>query len=337
MRNNWGLWGYKSISRKIIMSKTGGSNYSHIPVLLKEVIELLEVKESSNYVDATLGGSGYSREILKRTGTRGALLSVDMDSEALTNAEEIKSREKIKNWIIEHGNFRDIDRIVEKRKFKSIAGIVADLGLSSNQLDNSGRGISFQKDEALDMRFDAGGAKDARLILASYEQNRLAGIFKKYGEEKFSRQIARKISETRSRKQEIKTTAELYAVIKDALPKPFRHRADDSARRVFQALRIEVNDELNNLREFLEKGFALLAPGGRLAVVSFHSLEDRMVKHFFSGLAAGCVCPPDFPECRCGRSPRAEILTKKPVTASKQEAESNSRSRPAKLRAVIKL
>ena len=214
-------------------------------------------------------------------------------------------------------------------------GIVADLGLSSYELEH--RGISFQKDQPLDMRFDLSQPEDAKFILNSYDEKRLVKIFEDYGEEKFSRQIVRKILEKRDKRIEIRKTAELYQIIVDALPKPVKHKADDSARRIFQALRIEVNHELQNLEEFLPKAFDILAPGGRLVVVSFHSLEDRIVKQFFVGLTKGCGCPIDFPQCLCGKNPKGKILTKKPVYASREELNNNPRSRPAKLRAVVKL
>src|SRR5581483_1795744 len=220
-------------------------------------------------------------------------------------------------------------------KFNNIGGIVADLGLSSYELEH--RGMSFQTDQPLDMRFNLEGEHiDAKFVLNNYDEGRLRKIFEDYGEEKFSRQIVRKIIETRS-KSEIKNATDLYKIIVNALPKPVKHRADDSARRIFQALRIEVNHELQNLEEFLPKAFDVLNPGGRMVIVSFHSLEDRIVKQFFVGLSKGCVCPIDFPQCVCGKNPQAKILTKKPVMASEEELKKNPRAKPAKLRAVIKL
>ncbi|MCL5666792.1 MAG: 16S rRNA (cytosine(1402)-N(4))-methyltransferase RsmH [Patescibacteria group bacterium] len=310
-------------------------DYKHIPVLLKEVLEILNPQAGQNFVDATLGGGGYSKAIIEKVKPNGKLLSIDLDLVALENIKFQISN--IKNWQIVHGNFRDIDKAVVRHKFPVPNGIVADLGLSSYQLDQSERGISFQKKELLDMRFDQSQEQeDAKFILNNYSIDQLIKIFKEYGEEKFAAQIARKVQETRTKNQ-IKFTSDLYQVIKDALPKPLKHRADDSARRVFQALRIAVNHELENLQEFLPKAFGLLAPGGRLAVVSFHSLEDRLVKKYFTGLSKGCVCPPDFPICRCGRNPQARLLNKKPITASPEEIKNNPRSKPAKLRAVEKL
>ena len=187
------------------------------------------------------------------------------------------------------------------------------------------------------MRFDQSSQQpDAKFILNNYEPKRLEEIFKKYSEDKFSRTIVRKIQESKTKKP-IHYTTDLYQIIVDALPKPVKHKADDSARRIFQALRIEVNHELENLETFLPKAFDLLKPGGRMVIVSFHSLEDRIVKQYFNGLSKGCVCPPEFPQCLCGKEPQAKILTKKLVTASQQELEQNPRSKPAKLRAIIKI
>jgi 16S rRNA (cytosine1402-N4)-methyltransferase len=312
-------------------------NYEHVPVLLNEVISYLDPKLGQNFIDATLGGGGYSKKILEHIGDAGKLLSIDLDSDAI-EATRIKNKELgIKNWIITQGNFSHVDHIARNHQFLAPDGIVADLGLSSYELDQSGRGISFQKKEPLDMRFDQhGNTVDARFILNNYGQKQLEKIFNDYGEEKFSRQIAKKILDTRS-KVEVHYTTDLYNIIVDSLPKPVKHKADDSARRIFQALRIEVNHELQNLEEFLPKAFDLLSPGGRLVIVSFHSLEDRIVKQFFVGLTKGCVCPIDFPQCVCGKNPQGKILTKKVIVASGRELKDNPRSNAAKLRAIMKL
>lgn len=309
--------------------------YFHQPVLLKEVMSLLEPKTGETVIDATLGGGGYSLAILEKLGPKGTLLSVDLDHDAINNAGLFKGDRK--NWILVQGNFRNIDKIAEKHKLNQINGIVADIGFSSHELDQSGRGFAFQKDEPLDMRFDQSQPEDARFYLANRSAGELEKIFREYGEEKFSRQIARKIKELEARGQKIRRTGELFEAIEAALPKPVKYKAGDSARRVFQALRITVNHELENLKDFLPKAFGLLSSGGRLAVVSFHSLEDREVKSYFNSMAKGCVCPPDFPQCLCGRSPKAKIINKKPITASEAELSANSRSRPAKLRGLIKL
>ena len=306
--------------------------YYHKPVLLKEILEFLNPQPGENFVDATLGGGGYSQAILRKISPDGKILSIDLDKDAIEN-----QKLKIENWILYHGNFRDIDKILKHSNFPAPNGIVADIGFSSYQLDQSGRGISFQKPEPLDMRFDQGQKEDASFILNNRTEKELEEIFRKFGEEKFSRQIARKIQESRIKSQELRHTDQLYRIIQEALPKPFKHKADDSARRVFQALRIAVNHELSNLQEFLPKAFNLLASGGRLAIVSFHSLEDRMVKEFFLELAKGCVCPIDFPECICGKKPQGKILTKKIITATEEELQENIRSKPAKLRVIQKI
>lgn len=322
--------------------------FHHIPVLLNEVLKYLDPHPGENIIDATLGGGGYTKAILERIQPGGKVLAIDIDKDAIDNYR-IKNQESgIKNWEIVQGNFKDIDKIVDHHQFKNISGIVADLGLSSYELDQAGRGISFQKKELLDMRFDQNQKKTAAFILNNYDEKRLTGIFREFGEEKFSRQIAKKIQEARIKKQssfakasedlrEIKYTTDLYQIIKEALPKPVKHRTDDSARRIFQALRIAVNHELDNLSEFLPKAFNLLNSGGRLAIVSFHSLEDRIVKQFFASLAKGCVCPVDFPKCLCGENPKGQILTKKPITATQKELDINPRARPAKLRVLHKI
>lgn len=308
--------------------------YNHVPVLLSEVLEYLSPKPGENFVDATLGGGGYTRAILERNKPNGKVLSIDLDSDAIEN---LKSS-NLKSLILHQGNFSHIDKITEHHKFANISGIVADIGLSSYELDQAGRGISFKQKEILDMRFDQkGNTVDAKFILNNFDEGRIRKIFEDYGEEKFSRQIARKILDYRLKNTEIHYTTELYGIIESALPKPVKHKADDSARRIFQALRIEVNHELDNLQEFLPKAFDLLVPGGRLVIVSFHSLEDRIVKQYFNELTKGCVCPIDFPQCVCGKEPRGKLLTKKIITASSAELEENPRSKPAKLRAILKI
>lgn len=308
--------------------------YEHIPVLLNEVLEYLNPGPGQNFIDATLGGGGYTKAILDKNQPGGKVLAIDLDDDALQNVKGQISN--VKGLTLVHGNFSHIDRIAEDHKFNNINGIVADLGLSSYELEH--RGMSFQTNQPLDMRFNQKGEHiDAKFVLNNYDEARLRKIFEEFGEEKFSRQIARQIIGLRAKGAGLRHTTDLYRAIVDSLPKPFKHKADDSARRIFQALRIEVNHELDNLREFLPKAFDLLNTGGRLVVVSFHSLEDRIVKQFFVGLTKGCVCPPDFPQCLCGKDPEGKILTKKLVLASQEELEKNPRSKPAKLRAIMKI
>ena len=314
-------------------------SYYHVPVLLNEIIEYLRPSPGQNFIDATFGGGGYTLALWKHIAPAGKILAIDLDADAIGNVKGQLS--SVKGLTTHQGNFKDIDKIIRHHNFPAPDGIVADIGLSSYQLDQSGRGITFQKKEVLDMRFDQKSDEpDAKFILNNYEPKRLEKIFKDFGEEKFTRQIVRKIIEHRTdniEHGEIKYTDQLYKIIESALPKPFKHKASDSARRIFQALRIAVNHELENLEEFLPKAFDLLKPGGRLAVVSFHSLEDRMVKQYFVGLTKGCVCPPEFPICVCGRNPKGKILTKKPIGATIQELAQNSRSKPAKLRVIQKI
>ncbi|HMR55219.1 MAG TPA: 16S rRNA (cytosine(1402)-N(4))-methyltransferase RsmH [Candidatus Doudnabacteria bacterium] len=310
--------------------------YTHIPVLLDEVLNLLEPQAGQNFVDATLGGGGYTEALLEATSPNGKVLSIDLDEIALKNAAKNLAKYKQRSVLV-HGNFREIASHIRTHKFENISGIVADIGLSSYQLDESGRGISFQKHELLDMRFDASSKDpDARFILNQHSTAELAKIFTENGEEKYSHKIADHIVRART-EQPIKYTTDLNELIKSALPKPVQYKWQDSARRIYQALRIEVNHELVNLERFLPDAFNLLAPGGRLVVVTFHSLEDRIVKNYFKSLAKGCVCPLEFPICKCGQTPQGKILTKKAVVASESEQEINSRSKSAKLRAVQKI
>ncbi len=310
--------------------------YEHEPVLLKEVIDLLAVGKGDHVVDGTLGGGGYTRALAKLVGPKGKLLAIDLDKSALETNKETNKKLKIENVLLVHGNFRDIGKIAVNHDFTDISAIVADIGLSSFQIDQSGRGITFQKKEPLDMRFDVSQDTTARFLLNNRTEQELATLFSKYGEEKFSRPIARQIVRRRA-EQQLHYTTDLVECIEAGLPKPVKHKWQDSARRIFQALRIAVNHELENLEAFLPNALDILAPGGRLAVVTFHSLEDRIVKHFFLSVAKGCICPVDFPECRCGKNPRAKILTKKPISASAEELERNSRSKPAKLRVIQKI
>lgn len=304
--------------------------YQHEPVLLQSVLELLQPQSGQNFIDGTLGGGGYSKAILELIKPQGKLLAIDFDQEAIDNFTH-------PNAIVVRGNFAHLQNIVRNREFHDIQGIVIDIGLSSNQLDNSGRGLTFQKDEPLDMRFDLSSPEpDARFMLNEYSEQQLKTIFREFGEEPLAGKLAKAITRLRGEERFYKT-GQLVALIQDVLPKPQKHRWADTARRVFQALRIAVNHELENLESFLPQALDLLNPGGRLAVVSFHSLEDRIVKQFFVASSRGCVCPVDFPQCVCGKNAQAKILTKKPIVASSEELERNPRSKSAKLRAIQKV
>jgi len=305
--------------------------YSHQPVLLQPVLDLLQPQANQNFIDATLGGGGYTRALVDRIKPKGKVLAIDMDQAALDNFGQQD------NVITVPGNFAQLQSIVSNQGFTEIAGIVADLGLSSFQIDQSGRGISFQKDEPLDMRFDQSSAgDDAKFLLNNATEQELSKIFREFGEEHHANKLARAIVRKRVEKL-FQTTLDLNTIIQDSLPKPLKHRWQDTARRIFQALRIAVNHELENLESFLPQALDLLSPGGRLVVVSFHSLEDRIVKQFFVQASRGCVCPIDFPQCICGKNAQGKILTKKPITASGEEQVNNLRSKSAKLRALLKV
>ncbi len=319
-------------------------SYSHTPVLLQEVLFYLDPKPGQNFVDATLGGGGYSLALLEKINAGqsngGKVLSIDLDQAAIENYQQkLVTTAYQKSALVANGNFKDLDKILERNQFQEfndIHGIVADIGLSSYQLDQSGRGISFQKDEPLDMRFDPSAPTDAKFILNNYSPDELTRMFRENGEEPSSYAIAKAVVERRSNSQ-MNSSQDLVEAIRQGLPKPKKHLWQSAARRIFQAVRMEVNQELDNLKIFLPKAFDLLAPGGKLVVVSFHSLEDRVVKQFFAKAAKGCICPPDFPYCKCGKTPQGQILTKKPVQAGENEQKDNSRSIPAKLRAILKL
>lgn len=316
------------------------TSYTHIPVLLQEVLQLTSPKPGDVCIDATLGGGGYTKAILEKTAPNGKVLSIDLDADAIVAFQHLVKDQGLSikdRSIVVHGNFADIATIAREHGFESAQVIVADIGLSSYELDQAGRGISFQKDEPLDMRFNASGVgATAASILANSTEEELAYIFKTYGEEKFATKIARDIVRNRT-SSHITTTFELVDFITASIPGRLKHKALDSVRRIFQSLRIAVNGELENLERFLPDALHILAPGGVLAVVSFHSLEDRIVKQFFAKTAQGCICPKDFPVCRCAQSAVAEILTKKPIVAGDSEVSRNSRAKSAKLRAIKKL
>ncbi|OGE79541.1 MAG: 16S rRNA (cytosine(1402)-N(4))-methyltransferase [Candidatus Doudnabacteria bacterium RIFCSPHIGHO2_01_FULL_46_14] len=310
---------------------------AHTPVLLNEVIGFFDPKPGKKFIDATVGRAGHANQLVNGGAE---VLGVDTDSEVVAElkSQSASRRTKIKAVV---GNFGNLKSIAEENDFTDVDGILMDLGLGSHQLDDSERGFSFQKDGPLDMRFDAksqnSNIKTAGSIVNFYAEKDLLRIFFQYGEEKrFGKRIVGAIM-ARRKLGSINTTGELFELIKQALPGQFRFRAGDTARKIFQALRIEVNDELGNLERGLQQAVSLLKSGGRLVVISFHSLEDRIVKQFFVREARDCVCPPSFPVCRCDARARLRILTKKPVMASGDEARTNSRARSAKLRAAEKI
>ncbi|MBI4054170.1 MAG: 16S rRNA (cytosine(1402)-N(4))-methyltransferase RsmH [Candidatus Doudnabacteria bacterium] len=309
---------------------------SHTPVLLKEVIELLDPTLGEKYIDATLGGGGYAQAILKKIGPSGKLLAIDADPEALKQARnQSEFAAEHKRVTLLWGNFRDLKILAHSNGLNEVNGIVFDLGLSSAQLDVSQRGFSFQRAGPLDMRFDQTQGSTAAELLRSVREDELAKLLRVYGEERRHSRIAGAIVAHRKVKPLV-STADLYEVIAEALGSQSPLRIRDAARRVFQALRIAINDELTSLTLALPQAFQLLASGGKLAVVSFHSLEDRIVKKFFLEISHGCTCPPEFPMCVCGKKSMGSVLTKKPIRPQLDEVAKNPRAKSGKLRVLKK-
>lgn len=303
--------------------------FKHISVLLDEVIDSLCIKPDGIYIDGTAGGAGHSSEIAKRL-KNGKLYALDRDPDAVKVASE-----RLKGLPAEviQSNFSEMDNVMKNLGIKKVDGILLDLGVSSYQLDNAERGFSYHKDAPLDMRMSKSGIT-AEEIVNNFSQDELKDIFWKYGEEKFSGRIATKIVNYRTNKK-IETTLELAEVISSAVPASAR-RDGHPARKCFQALRIAVNGELDALNDVLDRAFGLLDKDGVLAIITFHSLEDRMVKQRFKEYTVGCTCPPDFPICVCGKTPKGRLPHKKPIEPSIEELENNPRSRSAKLRVIIK-
>ncbi len=309
----------------------------HKPVLLKETIKLLNLKEDNAVIDATFGQGGHSEAILNKLGDGGKLIAVDADTEAIENFRSKNEEESIgqkKRIFLINGNFANLKNILEALKIEKVDAILADLGWSSNQL--KGKGMSFQRNEELDMRLSKDQKISAKDVVNNYSRKELEKIVRDYGEEKFWKRIVEKIVESRKR-DKIKTTEELAEIIKTAVPEKFRRGKINPATRTFQALRIEVNKELENLEKFIPQAISALKSGGRLVIISFHSLEDRIVKNMFRENARGCICPEAFPQCICGKSPVVKIITKKPIMAAQEEVRLNPRSRSAKLRVCEKM
>lgn len=305
--------------------------FSHISVLLNEAVDSLNVQKDGIYVDCTAGGGGHSAEIAKQLES-GTLFALDQDPEAI---ETLNSRfENNKNVKVVKTNFENIKDVLSENGIESVNGILADLGVSSHQLDSAERGFSFHNDAPLDMRMSKEGATAADLV-NSLSERELERIIRVNGEEKFSRSIARAIVREREKKK-IETTLELVDIIKSALPAAAKRNPGHPARRTFQALRIEVNGELEKLERALDEMFDCLSVGGRLSVITFHSLEDRIVKRKFASFCVGCTCPPEFPVCVCGKTPRGKLVFKS-KQPTEEEIENNPRSRSARLRSVEKL
>lgn len=309
----------------------------HVPVLLNEVIKFLDPKPNQNFIDCTLGAGGHTIEILKRTAPNGKVLGIDMDMRAILVAKQkvLKAGIEDRRLVAVRGNYKNLKEIVLQNNFKNISGILIDLGFSSMEIADPEKGFSFQIDAPLDMRYGEIGETAADILNHSREEE-LERIFQEYGEEKFAGRIARRICEIR-KNNPIDTTFKLVNAIAEVVPKKLQHGRIHFATKVFQALRIAVNDELGNLEKVLPQAVELLPPGGRLAIISFHSLEDRIVKQYFKKESSGCTCPKDFPVCRCGHKAILKILNKKPIVPSEEEATQNPRSRSAKLRVAEKL
>ena len=305
-------------------------DFKHISVMLCETIDSLNIKPDGIYVDGTAGGAGHSLEIAKRL-KGGRLIALDRDPDAVVVATE---RLKGLSATVIQSNFEDMDIALKSVGIEKVDGILLDLGVSSYQLDNAERGFSYHKDAPLDMRMSKSGATAAELV-NTLSREELTQIFRDYGEERFAFKIAGEIVKKRQQKS-INTTLELADVIASAVPAAAR-RDGHPARKCFQALRIAVNGELDNLKGVLDKAFDMLNPDGVFSIITFHSLEDRIVKLKFKEYATGCTCPPDIPVCVCGKTPRGELVTRKPITASSEELEQNARSRSAKLRSIKKL
>ena len=302
--------------------------FKHKPVMLEECISGLNIKKDGIYVDGTLGGAGHSKEILKRLSNNGLLIGIDRDEEALKAAKD--NLKEFQNVIYVHNNHDNIKEILEELKIDNVDGILLDLGVSSYQLDERNRGFSYLGENELDMRMDKSQKLTAKEVVNKYKEEDLANVIYEYGEERFSRQIAKNICRYRKEK-EIKTTKELVDIIEKSIPKKFQNDGHP-AKRTFQAIRIEVNNEIKPLYSTVLNSIDCLKPGGRLVIITFHSLEDRAVKNAYIEAKGKCTCPKDLPYCVCGEKSLGEIITKKPIIATDEEIKENSRSKSAKLR-----
>lgn len=308
--------------------------FKHISVLYNETLDSLDIKDGGIYVDGTLGGGGHSRGILER-GKNIRLIGIDRDQEAILAAG--KRLEDYKNSInLVNNNFSQIKQVLTELDVDKIDGAVLDLGVSSYQLDNAQRGFSYMHDARLDMRMNPNDKISAYEVVNNYSEDELTRIFYEYGEEKWSKRVAEFIVQKRTQKP-VETTLELVDIIKAAIPKKVRVEGSHPAKRIFQAIRIEVNNELGILKDAVSDFVDVLKPGGRMAIITFHSLEDRIVKKTFSELAMGCVCPKSFPVCVCNRQPVVKLISKKPVLPTIEEETNNPRSKSAKLRIAEKI
>jgi 16S rRNA (cytosine1402-N4)-methyltransferase len=307
----------------------------HRPVMLEEVVASLGCRPGGVWVDGTLGGGGHAEAILQNTAPDGLLIGIDADEEALAETQQRLAPFGARKILVK-GNFADMDTILTERQIGKVDGILLDLGVSSHQLDTAERGFSFTLEAPLDMRMDRSRGMSAADLIRTLPAEELERIIRDYGEERTARRIARTIV-TRRTLSPIRTTAELAGLVLRAMPPGAARQKIHPATRTFQALRIAVNDELASLRRALDGGMGLLAPGGRFSVISFHSLEDRIVKDAFRTGGKGCLCPPDLPVCACGHTPTLKVLTRRPLTPGTAEIDANPRARSAKLRTAERI
>lgn len=304
--------------------------FKHKPIMLEETIASLDIKPDGIYVDGTLGGAGHSSEIVRRLTQGGRLIGIDQDGDAIEAAS--RKLEPFKDQVtIVRSNYAQMKQRLEELSIYGVDGILLDLGVSSYQLDNSDRGFTYREDVPLDMRMDQRQTRTARDIVNQYSEMELYRIIRDYGEEKFAKNIAKHIVKFRE-DQEIETTGQLTEIIKAAIPKKVRMTGGHPAKKTFQAIRIELNQELDVLKDSLETMIDLLNDGGRLCVITFHSLEDRIVKNIFRTCQSPCICPPEFPVCVCGRVSKGQVVTRKPIVPGEEEQLENPRSKSAKLR-----
>lgn len=305
-------------------------DFKHISVLLDETIDGLDIKPDGIYVDGTLGGGGHSYEILKRLSPKGRLIGIDQDGEALKAAGE-RLKEFENQITLVRSNYCEIDKVLKELNVEKVDGILLDIGVSSYQLDNLERGFSYKSDAPLDMRMDTRQELTAADVVNTYSENELFKIIKDYGEDKFAKNIAKHIVLARKEKP-LETTKELSEVIKRAIPMKVQAKGGHPAKKTFQAIRIEVNQELTVLKESIDKMIDLLKPNGRICIITFHSLEDRIVKTKFRENENSCTCPPNFPVCVCGKKSKGKVITRKPIIPSEDEIEENKRAKSSKLR-----
>jgi 16S rRNA (cytosine1402-N4)-methyltransferase len=309
--------------------------FHHVTVLKNEAVEGLQIKENGVYVDCTLGGAGHSTLIASKLGKEGKLICIDQDDKAIENARNLLSEWNDRTILVK-SNFRKLTQVINDLGYEKVDGILYDLGVSSPQLDEAERGFSYNHDAPLDMRMDQHGTLSAYDVVNHWDEEDIANVIYRYGEEKFSRRIARKIVDQRA-ESPIESTLQLVDIIKQGIPAAARRQGPHPAKRTFQAIRIAVNDELQAFEDSLTQALENLHIQGRISVITFHSLEDRICKQFFKSQNVSCTCPPGFPQCVCGQEPKIKIITRKPILPSEDEVEDNPRARSAKLRIAEKL